>query len=56
MSLPVKILIFSAIGLLVVGAIVGPSVYFGLRGKKSVQSLVQVVITFFLMILQFSLL
>lgn len=34
MSLPVKILIGSIITVAALGAIVGPSVYFGLAGKR----------------------
>lgn len=34
MSLPLKVLIGSIITVGVVGAIVGPSVYFGLAGKR----------------------
>jgi len=33
LSLPVKILIASIVGLVAVGAIVGPAVYFGLAGN-----------------------
>lgn len=36
MSLPKKILIGSIIAVAVLGAIVGPSVYFGLAGKNDV--------------------
>ena len=36
MSLPKRILIGSVIAVAVVGAIVGPSVYFGLAGKNYV--------------------
>lgn len=38
MSLPMKIVIFSVIGLAVVGAIVGPATYFALAGKANILS------------------
>jgi len=46
--MPVKILIGSAIALVAIGAIVGPSVYFGLAGKIYILQLIDFSSTLYL--------